>query len=141
MATTRLWSPSLILVIFGTVLLGGALSYTPLQYERVRGFHHKQRYFEADQVDVGLEEANKKAIDEKEYLRVAASPRYRLNDSFIPSHYNLELLVLLDNDPAIGDQYTAPGKVSIDFQPTSDQFVLRLHANLIQVNGSSIKVN
>ncbi|XP_021952753.1 aminopeptidase N [Folsomia candida] len=68
------------------------------------------------------------------------SPLYRLNGTIIPSNYELELLVLLDNDPAYGAQFTAPGKVRIDITPTIATGLITLHSYLPVINESSIQV-
>lgn len=69
------------------------------------------------------------------------SPLYRLNGTIIPSNYELELLVLLDNDPAYGAQFTAPGKVRIDITPTIATGLITLHSYLPVINESSIQVS
>jgi hypothetical protein len=111
---------------------------SPLQYERVRGYKNKLQSF---QTEPELKRSFELQSIKKEYQKEVASPKYRLNDSFIPSHYELELLVILDEDPSIGEQFTAPGKVAITFRPTEDNSILRLHAYLLNINQSSVQVN
>lgn len=66
---------------------------------------------------------------------------YRLNDTFIPSHYQLELRVILDKDEAFGLELTAPGKVKIVGVSRENTSRIVLHANELKINASSIQVS
>jgi hypothetical protein len=68
-------------------------------------------------------------------------PLYRLNNTFIPSNYALELLVLLDSDPQFGQELTAPGKITIrGVQSGEGSNEITLHSYLLDINTTSIKV-
>jgi len=74
--------------------------------------------------------------------RVVANiePMYRLNNTFIPSHYDVEVRVILDNDGSVGPQLTAPGKVRIVGVNQERSSHIVLHANAMTVNTSSVTV-
>lgn len=68
-------------------------------------------------------------------------PMYRLNNTFIPSHYDLEVRVILEDGESVGAQFTAPGKVKIlgvNQEPTTS---VTLHAKELAINQSSVTVS
>lgn len=69
-------------------------------------------------------------------------PMYRLNNSFTPTHYDVQVRVILDEDETgAGDQFTAPGKVKIVGRNEERSSRIVLHAKEILLNESSIAVS
>ncbi|CAL8126796.1 unnamed protein product [Orchesella dallaii] len=110
----------LIRILAAALLLGVCLAQLPLQVKpRPRGFPGKR--------DGIKRNAN-------------IEPLYRLNNTFIPSHYDVEVRVILDNDDTVGPQFTAPGKVRIVGVNQERSSRIVLHTNALTVNESSITV-
>ncbi|ODN05327.1 Aminopeptidase N [Orchesella cincta] len=96
------------------------LAQLPFQVEpRVRGFPGKRH---------GLKPS------------ASIEPMYRLNNTFIPSHYDVEVRVILDNDGSVGPQFTAPGKVKIIGVNQERTSRIVLHANALTISSDSITV-
>ncbi|CAL8126794.1 unnamed protein product [Orchesella dallaii] len=111
----------LIRILAAALLLGVCLAQLPLQIKpRPRGFPGKR--------DGIKRNAN-------------IEPLYRLNNTFIPSHYDVEVRVILDNDDTVGPQFTAPGKVRIVGVNQESSSRIVLHTNELTVNTSSITVS
>lgn len=73
--------------------------------------------------------------------RGALEPMYRLNNTFIPSHYDLEVRVILEDGESVGAQYTAPGKVRIVGVNQEITSSITLHAKDLAINQSSVTVS
>lgn len=66
---------------------------------------------------------------------------FRLNDTFIPSHYQVEIRIILDNDGSVGTQFTAPGKVKLLGVNQVNTSRIVLHAKELTINESSVAVS
>lgn len=64
---------------------------------------------------------------------------YRLPNSVVPTHYNVELQPILDN--GYGTRFTAPGKVFIDVTCKTSTNSITLHALTLNILQASIKVS
>ena len=68
------------------------------------------------------------------------TPRYRLPASIRPTNYKLEIQPILDEDDDVGTRFTAPGKIWIYINCTSDTSSITLHSNTLEINFESITV-
>jgi len=68
------------------------------------------------------------------------APFYRLDNKFSPINYEIQIQPLLDPDTGYGDQFTAPGKVSITVMCNENSDTITLHSNLIEYDFSTLKV-
>lgn len=73
--------------------------------------------------------------------RGVIEPMYRLNNTFMPSHYDVQIRVILDSEEDVGEQFTAPGKSRILGKTGEKLERLVLHANRLEINESSVSVS
>jgi len=72
----------------------------------------------------------------------APEPRYRLPTTFLPFHYDLRLLIVLDQLPAEYqlEQWTAPGSVTIYGTCVHATTNITLHSEGLRINETSVRV-
>lgn len=96
-------------------------AHPPLQVESPHGFPAKSH---------GPSRAEKNSI----HSFAEISPLYKLNDSYIPLKYDLDLLVILDEENSgVGTQFTVRGQVGITFQVAEPTNMVTLHANVLEI--------
>jgi hypothetical protein len=66
------------------------------------------------------------------------SPKYRLNDTWIPSNYQLTIKVILDTDDETEQQFTARGSLRIKARPMEVTESITLNANFVQVESVEV---
>jgi hypothetical protein len=66
------------------------------------------------------------------------SPKYRLNDTWIPSNYQLTIKVILDADDETEQQFTARGSLRIKARPMEVTESITLNANFVQVESVEV---
>ncbi|XP_035702166.1 aminopeptidase N isoform X2 [Folsomia candida] len=98
-----------ITFLFLLLAVGGSISHPPLQIEPSPRF---------------------RPVNPVKH-KAPVSPLYRLNDTWIPSTYVVEIKVVLDNAPAGEVPYTARSRVQISFTVKERVNSITLHANLL----------
>ncbi|CAL8147342.1 unnamed protein product [Orchesella dallaii] len=111
----------------------------------VQSFFHNVSFFDNPNIFVGHIDNNLSELETFKTSRQFFNPRrvQKLNDEFIPTHYKIELQVILDKDKVgekVGTQNGAPGKVNIAGINQKNSSRIVLNAGRLKVNGSSIQV-